>query len=124
MMPKLKNWIPSIIMMLVIFLVSSISGATIQKTVLDNNTVQINSHFMLYFLLCIAYYKAVKDIPTAIIYTTIYAFTDEYHQMYTLLRSPSFFDIKVDVVGALIAGLLLWKLHFLLPKSFKNWLEN
>jgi VanZ family protein len=111
-------------MMLIIFLMSEISGVTIQKTVFDSETVHVNGHFMLFFLLCIAYYKAVKDIVTSILFTAIYAFTDEFHQMYTLLRSPSFFDIKVDIIGAILAGVFLWKLTFLLPKSLKNWLEN
>ena len=36
----------------------------------------------------------------------------------------SIFDIIVDSLGALLAGILLWKLQHILPKKLSNWLNN
>ncbi len=110
--------------MLIIFMISSMTGTTINEKGLDNELLQINGHFVLFFLLCLAFFKATKNIALSIFLSALYALFDEFHQIYTLLRSPSFFDIKVDTLGAVFAGLILWKLQHLLPKKLKSWLNN
>jgi hypothetical protein len=101
---KIKNWLPSVIVMAVIFSLSSVAGPTIDKFGLNKEPYQINAHFFLFMFLCAAYYKATKNIFYSVILTFIYAILDETHQMFTPFRSSSIFDILVDSMGALISG--------------------
>jgi len=110
--------------MLVIFLSSSMNGEAIQRTGLGHERYQISGHFGLFFLLVFAYYKGVKNTWQSVALTIMYGILDEFHQYFTYLRSPSLFDIKVDALAALMAGLILWKFQANLPKKLKNWLKN
>lgn len=121
---KIKRWIPAITMCLVIFLFSSIHGNTIQKTGLGQESIQINAHFFLYFLLSITFYKATDNIFYAIILSFFYSITDEIHQTFVPGRAFQNLDIFVDTMGASLAGLILWKLHSRLPMKLKNWLTR
>ena len=111
-------------MMLVIFISSSTKGTTIDQTAFNTETHHIIGHFVLFFLLCAAYYRATKSIIYSILLSFIYAFFDEFHQKYIIGRSASLFDIKVDIIGATVAGTALWKLQALLPEKLKSWLKN
>ena len=123
-MNSIKNWVPAIFLMSIIFLLSSATGQTIESSGLGKESIQINGHLFLFFFLCIAFYKATKDIAASIILTVFYGVLDEIHQTFVYLRSPSIFDIKIDTVGALLGGLILWKLLPLLPEKLKNWLKE
>ena len=123
-MKKFKDWLPAIVIMTVIFILSSIPGSTIDNAGLKKASLQISAHFILFMFLTIAFYKPTKNILFSIILTVLYAFTDEIHQIFTLLRSPSLFDIYVDSLGSFISGFFLWKLQPILPRKLKNWLKN
>lgn len=110
--------------MLVIFLSSSTTGTTINETPLNTESRHIVGHLVAFSLLTISFYKATKSLLKSILLSVVYAFLDEYHQKFTLGRSPSLFDIKVDIIGALVAGLFIWKLQAFLPKKLKNWLNS
>jgi hypothetical protein len=120
----IKNWIPAIVLMIVIFLLSSIPGKIIRTSIVGNEPSEISGHFILFVFLCISYYKATKNILLSILMTIVYAVFDELHQVFTPGRSSSLFDVYVDTVGALISGLFLWKLLPILPKKLKNLLLN
>jgi VanZ family protein len=119
-----KKWIPAIVMMLVIFVSSSTKGTTIDQSSFNTEAHHIVGHFILFFLLCISYYKATKNIVYAILLSFVYALFDEFHQKYIIGRSASLFDIKVDIIGATVAGSALWKLQAFLPEKLRNWLKN
>lgn len=110
--------------MIIIFGLSSIPGRLIQSSVINNEPSEISGHFILFMLLCFAYYRATKKILLSIFMTIIYAVFDELHQVFTPLRSSSLFDVYVDSLGAIISGIILWKLLPILPKKLKNLLIN
>lgn len=110
--------------MLIIFILSSTPGQTINDLGLGNETLHISGHSILFFLLCFGYYKGTKNVVLSIVLTIVYGVIDEYHQKFTPYRSSTMFDIYTDSFGALFAGLILWKLQYLLPKKLKNWLNN
>lgn len=120
----MKKWLPSIIIMLVIFILSSVKGQVINDLGLGKEQLQISAHSILFFILCFTYFKSTKNILLSIILTMIYGVFDEFHQRFTPYRSSSLFDIYVDSLGALFAGVILWRLQYLLPKKLKNWLKN
>lgn len=120
----LKNWLPAWAVMAVIFMLSSLSGQTINDAGLGRESYHINGHFLMFFVLCLSFYKATKSIGLAFIFTVIYAFLDEFHQYFVPLRSVSTKDIITDVFAALMASVFLWKLSQLLPNKLKIWLNN
>ena len=123
--PKsLTKWLYPAIVMVIIFVFSSIPGAVLNDNGLGRNDLHISGHSIMFFLLCFSYYKATKDIGKSIIFSVLYGLFDELHQLYTPLRSASMFDLYTDTIGALIAGLILWKSHLTLPKKLKNWLNK
>src|SRR5512147_1563344 len=115
-MKNLRNWFPAFAVMIVIFMLSSTSGTTIQSAGLGNETLHRVGHLLMFALLCIAYYKATKKAGYAILLTVVYSLFDELHQKFVYLRSASLFDVVVDTLGALLAGLVLWTLQSILPK--------
>jgi len=118
------NWIYPIVVMLIIFILSSIPGQILNDNGLGINELHISGHSLMFFILCFSYYKATKDIGISLILSVLYGLIDELHQVYTPLRSASMFDLYTDTIGALVAGLILWKFYLNLPKKLKNWLDK
>lgn len=123
-MKVLKNWLPSIFMMFVIYAVSSMPGPVIREAGLGSEALHVKGHFILFFFLAIAFYKATKSIIYSTLFSVMYAVLDEYHQFFTFERSPSLYDIQIDSLGVIMAGILIWKFQFILPKKLKNWLND
>lgn len=122
-MSKLGAYIPAIIVMSIIFAVSATPGEAINSAGLGYEPLHVNGHFFLFFLLCFCYYRATHNILMSVVLTVLYGVVDELHQLYTPLRSPSIRDVSVDTLGALLAGIILWKLLHILPKTLKAWLR-
>jgi len=118
------RWFPAITIMLFVSMLSSIPGKTLTDAGLGSEPLHISGHSIMFFLLCFVYFKGYKDIIVAVLLTAIFGVVDELHQMLTPLRSASFFDIYTDSIGALLAGLILWKLQYILPKKLKDWLNK
>ncbi len=119
-MKKLTNWLPAIIVMSIIFFLSSLPGETVDSTIARNNSIQMTGHFFLFMFLCVSYFKVTKNIVLSILLTLLYAIFDEIHQLFTPARSSSLNDIVVDMMGASISGFFLWKILPNLPKKLKN----
>ena len=119
-----KRWAPSVIIMAFIFFLSSVRGRAINEAGLCDDTLHVIGHFIMYFILCWAFYRGTKNITAAVLLTVLFGFTDEYHQTYTLERSASVKDLLTDTAAGLIAGGFLWKLYQNLPGILKNWLER
>ncbi|MCA9308440.1 MAG: VanZ family protein [Patescibacteria group bacterium] len=120
----LKTWLPAILLMALIFVFSSLPGATVSA----NGDVDYLSHKLvhvfLYAVLCLSLYRATKNIVLAMVLTILYGITDEYHQTFVPTRMGSYKDVIADTLGALITGILLWKYYLKLPKQLKNWLAE
>jgi VanZ family protein len=118
------KWLPAILIMGILFAMSSATGKTVDELGMGKPGIQLNVHLVMYFLLCIAFYKATKDVVTSTIFTVFYGVFDELHQLFTLWRNSSLFDIKIDTLGAILAAVILWKLQHILPKKLKIWLND
>lgn len=123
-MKKLINWLPSVFIMTVIFFLSSQPGEVVNSTVARTENVQKLGHLFLYIALCLSYFKATKNIIKSMIMSLLYAILDEFHQSFVFGRSSSISDIFVDMIGASISGIFLWKILPILPRKLKNLLLN
>jgi VanZ family protein len=121
---KLINWLPALVVMTIIFILSSQPGEVVNSTVARAENIQKIGHLILFTILCLTYFKATKSIRTSLLLTFLYAVFDEFHQSFTLDRSSSISDIFVDMVGASISGVFLWKILPVLPKKLKDLLLN
>ncbi len=121
---KLTLWLPAIIVALVIFILSAVSGNTVTKMGLDQESIHINGHFILYFVLTFALYKATKNILLSVALSMLYGFLNEVNQLFVPQRSFQLIDIITNSLGIIAAGILLWKFYSKLPKKLKNWLEK
>jgi len=119
---NIKNWIPALVVMTIIFILSSTPGDVVDSTVAKYESVQVIGHFILFMVLCLTYFKATKNILLSLLLSVLYAFFDEFRQSFTLNRSSSLKDIFTDTSGALISCIFLWKLLPKTPKKLKDWL--
>lgn len=120
----LIRWLPAIAIMVFIYWLSARTGPEIKSAGLGREEYHVFGHFWMFFFLCVAMYRGVKNPFVAVLLTVIYALTDEFHQRFTFGRSSGISDILNDSFAASLAGLILWKLYSKLPKILKSWLEK
>lgn len=58
-----------------------------------------------------------RDAGFAILFSAIYAATDEFHQLFVATRQSSIWDVLIDTSGAVLGMLLLWKIG----RWLKHW---
>lgn len=143
----LKNWLPILIWMLVIFsasadresvrhssriigpllhwLLPNLSAHHIDQTV---TVARKCAHLTEYAILAILFWRAARPLTrsnreiwnwklagASILFVTLYAATDEFHQRFVPGRGPSLHDVVIDTIGA-AGGIfflwLIWKWRF------------
>ncbi|WP_279160357.1 VanZ family protein [Thomasclavelia cocleata] len=130
-MKKLKYFIPAIIWMIFIFIMSHTNGNEssnqsnfIVKIVLEfininhetlSFMIRKTAHMSEYaILLLFIYYGLYKTITykyqllISLLITFIYACSDEFHQLFIPGRSGQFMDVLIDTSGALIMLLIIY----------------
>ncbi len=81
------------------------------------------AHFLIYGTLCLSFYRATGSFLLSVILSGLYGLFDEYHQLFTPLRSGKMSDVLIDLLGALSFALLVWRFYPHLPQKLKNWLR-
>ena len=123
----LNNWIPVIAWCSVIFYLSSIPNLRIGFGTLDfvlRKIAHVTEYFVLFLLNRRAFagsfgdWTARKTGIAAMIFSVLYAASDEFHQSFVPTRGPSVVDVGIDTAGV-AAGYLFYALW----KNFKE-LEN
>ncbi len=122
----MKYFIPSIIVMICIFVFSAQTGS--ESSGLSDgillwiyNTFHINipsllirklAHMSEYAFLMLSFIYAYKNnnikhyLIYAFISTCLYACSDEFHQLFVENRSGSIIDVCIDSLGALVAAII------------------
>lgn len=54
-------------------------------------------------------FKAPQTLIYAVIFSVLYAISDEYHQVFTYLRVGSLIDVLIDSAGIMIMAAAIWK---------------
>jgi len=113
----LKRWLPSLLIMAIIFGFSSIKSVAMPSFGAFDFSVKKLGHALGYGLLATAYRHGMGGKRTwlAWLMAVTYAATDEFHQSFVPGRGPSIWDVLVfDNLGALAglwAGSLLRKVR-------------
>ncbi|MFX3633379.1 MAG: VanZ family protein [Candidatus Pristimantibacillus sp.] len=126
---KLLRFIPAIVWMIVIYLLSSQTGDDIGTLLplfqkLFPSMVSFDwGHYLSYFILAVTIdygigRKADRFLFKAVIVALcgIYGVTDEYHQSFVGGRMPDPIDVRNDMIGALV-----WVLLVSIPPLRRVW---
>jgi VanZ family protein len=107
----IKFWLPVIIWAGVIFVLSSIPSL---KTNLEQDfLLRKIAHMVEFAILAFLLYRALrkenlvfsKSLILSIIFSLLYAFSDEFHQLFVQGRHGSLKDVGIDSVGIFIFSL-------------------
>jgi VanZ family protein len=108
------RWLPAILVMAVIFFASSLPSYEVPDFGFLDAVIKNGGHFAGYALLALAFSYALprrlsrlERMLVAIALALMYALSDEFHQSFVPGRSPSWFDILIDGLGASTAAALL-----------------
>jgi VanZ family protein len=110
----LLRWLPALMVMAIIFGLSSTPGSDLPRFGVWDVIVKKGSHMLGYGCLAVAYWYALRFDRRrwwlALLLVILYAMTDEFHQSFTPGRHPSWVDVfGFDGGGATIAlGLTAW----------------
>jgi len=114
---KFLKYTPVVLWMILIFWISSIPDLPSNKVYILDFFVKKSAHFLEYTVLFLLWYRAIgnKNPFQAIVFSLVYAFTDEIHQLFVPGRTGRLQDVGIDFSGMLISAFLivkfdLWKL--------------
>ncbi|MBT3239795.1 MAG: VanZ family protein [Chloroflexi bacterium] len=105
--PLLK-WIPALLIMIGIFLFSSIPATEMPSFGLLDLLVKKGAHMAGYGLLTLAYIygfgNKISKVQWVVLFLAVlYALTDEWHQSYVPGRYGSLWDVVIDALGSIIS---------------------
>jgi VanZ family protein len=105
---RLVKWLPTVLMMLIIFLVSARSSSELPDFGWADALIKKSGHMVGYALLALFSWRA-QDLKkekcwVAWLIAIVYAVTDEFHQSFVPGRHPSIWDVLIfDNMGALVS---------------------
>jgi hypothetical protein len=97
---NIERFLPLFLMSAFIYIQSSKPSLAVSYVGWLNYIFHKLAHVFVYSLLFLFACRAFKDKKIALIYTIIYAFSDEYHQSFIATRNASFTDVIIDSVSA------------------------
>ena len=109
MIQLLKRWMPSLMLMAIIFILSSQSDIPGPPDPLLDRILKKSAHAIGYGMLAISYAWALAGsgvrqvVPFALCLAILYGISDEWHQTFVPNRFGSPLDVLIDTIGASIA---------------------
>ncbi len=118
---KYLTWLPALLWMAMIFLLSSNPHPPVPHTGNDlpDLFMRKGGHFTEYAILAVLFYLPLRSHPRAFLYSlllaSLYAASDEFHQTFVPLRDGNPVDWLIDSAGAMlgvvIARYWLWPIR-------------
>ncbi len=123
----IHRWGPAVLMMLLIFVASSVPGDGLPDFKQFDFDIKKAGHMMGYALLAMAYLRGLayrgalsrRLLVIAVLLAGVYAITDEFHQMFTPGRSASVFDVIIDTAGAAVGAWVRYRIKT--SESVRGW---
>ena len=115
MIKKIASWSLVFLWSALIFYLSSIPDLKIVQISFLDFVLRKIAHITEYAFLCVSYILALKNTTKltytkvyllSMIFSIIYAITDEIHQRFVPGRSCNFFDLLFDTTGVVIGSIV------------------
>lgn len=125
----LLRYAPVTLWMIMMYIFSSRSDLPASGSLTEDFITKKIAHVLEYFVLMFLMFRAVgeKSIARAFLYSLIYAFTDEIHQLFIPYRTGKLRDVGIDSIGLIASTFLiikyqLWNSSLLVspPKTLKK----
>ncbi len=128
----IKLWLPVILWTVLIFNFSNGKVFVASEVYWQDFTVKKLGHVLLFGFLAILTYRALrgekiprkKALAWAIIFSTLYGASDEYHQSFTQGRESRIRDVFIDGVGAAISAFVVYEFLPKVPKKIKIYFDK
>jgi len=118
-----KKFLPLVLWCVLIFIGSSIPGASVSKNPLVDFILHKGVHIIEYFFLFVFSYRVFgKKALLSFTFVFFYSLLDEFHQRFVPGRNGRIEDTFVDLTGAFFGFIFVWKLLHILPNRLRNWL--
>jgi len=119
----IERYLPLILMSVFIFIQSSKRAVVVSYNGDVNFLAHKLAHVFVYSLLFLSAVRAFKNLNHALVFTILYAISDEYHQIFVQTRTASLRDVLIDAISASILYVLLKKYYKKLPLVLKSFLD-
>lgn len=121
-------WAPVLVWMLIIFRLSSGAVPSASEIYWQDFAVKKSAHMLFFGILAILIYRGLinsgvskkKAILWAILASTLYGATDEYHQSFSQIRESRIRDVGFDGAGSMVSGIIVL---YVVPKLPPRMLE-
>ncbi|HYK88087.1 MAG TPA: VanZ family protein [Acidobacteriota bacterium] len=119
----IRRWGMAILMMAAIFIASGTPGNDLPQLGHWDLFAKKGGHMLGYGLLAIGYLRGLangkpitwRQCALAVIFSILYAATDEFHQSFVAGRNSSIDDVMIDAVGAGFGtGMWTWIRHLVM----------
>jgi VanZ family protein len=119
----IERFLPLILVCAFIFIESSKKAVSVSSSGGTDFFIHKLAHVVLYASLFLTAVRAFKNKKIALIFTIIYAISDEFHQIFTPTRTPALRDVLIDSLSASYVYYLITKYSKKLPQVLKNFIE-
>ena len=112
---RIKHWLPTLAWAILIFSFSSQPTLTANQVYWQDFVIKKSAHLFVYAVLAILIYRSLKLTSRfsklylflfTLILVVLYAVSDEFHQTFSLGRTPTLRDVFIDIAGGL-TGLIV-----------------
>jgi len=104
---KYLKFLPAIVWMCFIFYLSSGQTTAITGTTTQRFLILKSFHLIEYAVLFICFRLAGFSSKKSLLFSYIYALTDEFHQSFVPGRTSLFRDTIIDFIGSLLAHIII-----------------
>ena len=121
-------WLPPLILALIIFRLSSGSVPSASSVYWQDFAFKKSAHMLFFGVLALLIYRALiksgipkkKAVVWAILVSTFYGVTDEYHQSFSQVREARVRDVGFDGFGSFVSVMFI---YYIVPKLPPKMLE-
>jgi VanZ family protein len=122
----IRQWLPAVLIMGVIFYFSSIPSQEMPNFGSWDTLVKKSGHMLGYALLGLAYLRGINSYRWQTILITLagvvlYAISDEYHQSFVAGRTSTLVDVGIDTIGAIAGQFIVGLIPSLRKLIFQDW---
>ncbi len=117
---NIERFLPLILTCCFIFIQSSRPAVAVSYVGWFNFFLHKLAHVIVFSLLFLFACRAFRDKKMALVFTILYAISDEYHQSFVATRTAAFTDVLIDSFAAGGIFYLSEKYHHKIPAVIRN----